>query len=273
MTTLLEKVRRSYRYYYYSQKNNWHFPSNIAHLSGGQMACGSYEPAVSQEIIRNLEEGSTFLDVGANVGYFSRLASEVVGSHGAVYAFEVDYENYFALSKNVMNHPNIFALHFAISDRNSFTNLNCSSHSACHSLVDTDNLLDGGQYTVPTITLDHFWKTYLNSEPIRLLKVDVEGAEPMVLNGMDTLLEQNMIETIIIEFCPAIIKNAGFGITDFYNKLTPHFALSVIDEEGNPLSGRASIRSAADLKKISGHLLNDGIAVNINLIGQSQNNT
>src|SRR5699024_4005715 len=131
---------------------------NIAHLSGGKMAQGSYEPAVSATITDYLQKGDSFIDIGANVGYFSRLAAitdylqkgdsfidiganvgyfsrlaaNEVGVVVIVYAFEIEFDNYCALTQNIKDYSNIHGFHLAISDDNSFVNVNYSSHSACH---------------------------------------------------------------------------------------------------------------------------------------------
>jgi predicted methyltransferase len=130
MKSLFKKLKRSTRYYYYSQKNGWYFPSNMAHISGGKMANNTYEPDVSKKITEILEQGSIFIDVGANVGYFSRLASGEVGTNGNVYAFEIDSENYYALLQNIDTYSNIYSLNLAISNEDAFIKVNHSSHSA-----------------------------------------------------------------------------------------------------------------------------------------------
>jgi FkbM family methyltransferase len=268
MNTLIEKLRRSTRYYYYRRKNQWIFPSNISHLAGGKMAHGSYEPRVSKILAENLKPGDTFVDVGANVGFFSRLASEIVGQEGAVYAFEADIANYDALFRNTNQYSNINPLHFAISDDNSFDNMNHSTHAACHSLVDTDNNLDGTQFFVPTMTLDHFWKHFLDKKMINVLKVDVEGAEIMVLKGMKNLVAENSIETLIIEFFPMIMKNAGFDESKFYRAIAANFSIHIIDPKYRYLVKDGTIDSISKLNNISNKLLEED-AVNINLLCQS----
>jgi FkbM family methyltransferase len=266
MNTLFEKIKRSLRYYYYGQKNGWTFPHNIAHLSGGKMAKGSYEPTVCQKLIQTLKPGATFIDIGANIGYFSKLASEAVGKQGNVYAFEIELDNYYALHQNVAYYSNIHVLHLGISNDNSFAKVNHSSHSANHSMVDTNNHLDGDKFSVPTITLDHFWKTYLQKEPIELVKIDVEGAELMVLNGMDDVLSENMIATLIIELYPDIIQNAGFEASNLFRKLTEIFSISIIDEEYRSLLTNPTIDSLTDFEMICNHLESENKADHINLL-------
>jgi hypothetical protein len=132
-------------------------------------------------------------------------------------------------------------------------------------MVKTANLLDGGHFEIPSITLDHFWEMYLEKEPVHL-KIDVEGAELMVLDGMEKLLSKNMVSTMVIEFCPAIIKNAGFKISAYYQKLASNFSISIIEKEYKPLMRNETIHSVSELETISNRLLEENEVVNINLL-------
>lgn len=264
MPTLFEKLRRTY-FYNTAQRKGWSFPSNMAHLTGANIATGNYEPEVSKIIVKHLNDGDIFLDVGANIGYFSRLASDVIGKDGCVYSFEADYENYHALTQNISCCTNINVMNCALSDNNSFAEMNHSSHSSCHSLLNTNNYLDGATFSVPTMTLDHFWKTYLDQKPINLLKIDVEGAELKVLKGMDKLLSNKMVDKLSVEFCPAIMQNAGLNISDFYVELSDKFTISIIDKKYQSVVNNGLISSNNDFQKITQELLHADDVVNINL--------
>lgn len=268
MASIIEKSRRSIRYHYYRRKNEWIFPSNMSHLSGGEIGQGIYEPEVSEILRENLREGNVFVDIGANVGYFSRLASGIVGTSGAVYAVEADIENYCALTKNADEYSNIYTAHAAISDNNGFANMNHSTHAACHSLVNTRNRLDGSQMSVFTMTLDHFWTNYLDKIEINFLKIDVEGAEIMVLKGMENILSENAVDTLTIELCPKILKNADFNASDMYEMLSAHFSIDVIGQKYRALSGGGHIDSLTAFEKMSNILADEEGAVNINLLCQ-----
>ena len=58
-----------------------------------------YEPETTRLIARELKPGDVFVDIGAHIGYFTRLAAKKVGSGGRVIAFEADTENY-SLNRN-----------------------------------------------------------------------------------------------------------------------------------------------------------------------------
>lgn len=266
MITLTEKVSRSFRFYYYGIRNKWNFPHNMSHFAGGNIGKGSYEPEVTELLHKYLKPGSVFLDVGANVGYFSRLAGEIVGGSGKIFSIEANANNFLSLFRNTNHYPNIHPFNVAIADKNSFLDLNISSHSACHSLMQTNNNLNGKTSKVFSITLDHFWEDYLEKQTIDLLKIDIEGAEIQALNGMQKLLSQGNGQHLIIEYCPDILKNAGFEVMEFYNKLSPYFSISIVEKEYQRAFGAKDIVSPEDFRKLTDIIISKKDAVNINLL-------
>lgn len=256
MASLFEKLKRTLDHYFLRLTTDWTFPSNVAYLTANKMARGNYEPQVSRLIADYLTNGDIFLDVGANIGYFSRLAHDVVGKNGKVYAFEAEHNNFSALTKNTKSCVNVIPVNLAASDKNSFINVKHSSHSSCHSILDTDIYLDGTEFRVPAITIDHFWYHFLEKKHIRLIKLDVEGAELLVLNGMQNVLDQKSVDILIIEFCPRLIVNAGFKPENFYNKLSPYFSISIIENEYRNEVTYRQLKNLSEFNSFSDHLLN-----------------
>lgn len=231
MNSPIEKIRRTSRYLFYKYKNNWYFPPNVAHITGGKMAKGTYEPTIKDLIKKNLKEGNTFLDLGANVGYFSRFASGIVGESGHVYAFEPEHSNYHALCDNTVHLKNITQFNFAVSNELRLLNFFASSHASSHSIFNTSKNLNGSQFSVPSLTLDFFWMTYLEKREINLIKIDVEGAELLVLQGMEKMLSENKVGAIILEFHPEIILSAGGNYQSLYSTLEKNFHIFLMDDE------------------------------------------
>jgi len=266
MFTPFVKAKRTFDYHFYRIKNNWTFPSNTAHATGARIAKGLHESGTSSVVNKHLDEGAIFLDVGANVGYYSRLASHLVKRSGRVFAFEVEHDNYYALTQNTASFDNVIPLNLAVSNENSFLKVNHSSHSACHSIVDNDNHLDGDQFITPTITLDIFWSLYLDKSKIDLIKIDVEGAEPNVLEGMQTVLSEDKIETMIIEYCPQLLVNTGRDPLMFYKMLARYFSISVIEKKYRKHQTGSRIETIDEFERITNYLLNMEGAVNSNLL-------
>ncbi|RMH72115.1 MAG: FkbM family methyltransferase [Gemmatimonadetes bacterium] len=173
-------------------------PLKGASFQGG-LACtlGIYEIAIQEVIRAQLRPADIFYDIGANYGYISLLASTLVGDRGAVYAFEPLPENIQrieqVLSANQVQNCHVVSV--AISDQTGTALLHFNTDSrATPSLTrDTANL---DSVEVATETLDHF----IQDHPLpHLIKLDVEGAESMVLKGAAHLLSRPDAPTWVIE--------------------------------------------------------------------------
>src|SRR4030042_2427827 len=77
----------------------------------------AYEPWETSIVKRELKPGHVFVDVGAHIGYYTVLASGLVGPGGHVHAFEPAPENYAVLLKNVASLINVTSYRMAASLR------------------------------------------------------------------------------------------------------------------------------------------------------------
>lgn len=159
------------------------------------------------EILKYTNEDTIFLDIGANIGYYSVLLSDKVKK---VYAFEPVTENYLLLNKNieVNNLKNVTAVHKALSNKNGevemfIDKLNGGGHS-----MQINNVLDtNSSEFIPSIRLDDYIESE-GIENINLIKIDVQGAEGLVFEGaMETLKKFKPI--IMMEYDPKMLSNFG----------------------------------------------------------------
>jgi len=201
------------------------------------MAMGRYELSTTQVFEEILGPGMVVIDIGAHVGYYTLRAAKRVGMTGKVYAFEPDRENHGLLLKNIElnGYNNIVAAQMAVSDRigNStlyLTALDSGRHSMYH-----HGLPERGSAAVETTTVDSF----LVSEgwpSVDLVKIDVEGAEVTVLDGMAQLLKRSPELKLIIEFNPVLLQNAGVVPIQFLEDLaSPGWGVQIIGEGNEPL--------------------------------------
>jgi len=146
-----------------------------------KMIFNRYEIGTTRFIKKNLRGGIAF-DIGANVGYYARLMAHYT-EH--VYAFEPDPDNFRILEKNCKRHQNITPLNMAVCDRKGIAEFFKVRNSAMrHSLIDEGNT---EKLSVSCTSLDDFIKER-GMAGISLIKIDVEGAEPLVFEGMKELL-------------------------------------------------------------------------------------
>lgn len=165
------------------------------------LASRVWEPEVTEFIKQNLRPGQVFIDVGAHVGYYSLLASRLVGENGKVFAFEPDPENFEVLQMNLtLNHAkNVMPFRQALWKRSSKAKLHSyGEHYKMFPTLTPENIshpkaqLDGTTVEVETVALDNAVPTgKYGITRIDMIKVDVEGAEVPVLQGMEETLKAN----------------------------------------------------------------------------------
>jgi FkbM family methyltransferase len=148
---------------------------------------GSYEPHLTAVFERFCRPGMTVVDVGANLGYFTVLASRLVGPAGRVVAVEPNSDNCRLLlsSLRAQGIANVDLLPVACDAATGWAYY--SSHVGSNGgLIDDRDLLARPGVVVPTFRLDD-----LVQGPVGLLKLDVEGAEGRVVRGATALIERD----------------------------------------------------------------------------------
>jgi FkbM family methyltransferase len=180
---------------------------------------GTYEPHVSQELLRLLQPGSVFVDVGASVGYFTILAARAVGPKGRVIACEPGPQNHSALLLNtvVNDLDNVRILPCAVSDTAAvllYHHLG-GGNGAISAFDGTPESL-GTRELVQARSLDDI----LEGQPrVDVIKIDVEGAEGRVIAGATETLGRYG-PTLLFEFSPPGLQAvSGVSGEDFLRGL------------------------------------------------------
>ena len=151
-----------------------------------------HEPAVSNFIMEK-KYGDLFIDVGANWGYYSFLLHR---NFNEIIAFEPHPDNIAIINgvKQIGGYNNIKVLPMALVDKSGRARLFIGQHAGGHSLLDSSRLIrDESFILVPTTTLT----TFLGNKVVDLIKVDVEGAEWLVLKGAEKVIKN--IKSWVIE--------------------------------------------------------------------------
>lgn len=192
---------------------------------------GDYERGTRCCIIELLKPGMTFVDIGAHVGLFSIPAGRCVGEQGRVFAFEPDPSNRRLLEENVRANDasNITVVPMAVADRDDRMSLHCSPYNTGdHQLFCTTR----GRHTVEVevTRLDTFMKQ--QGGGVDLIKMDVQGAEGRVLEGMAAVLDGNAALTLIVELSPWMLRDIGDDPLVLLNELSGRgFRLHTMDED------------------------------------------
>jgi len=187
---------------------------------------GIWEPNLTGWIVERLKPGDAFVDVGANVGYFSLLAAKLVGPRGRVVAIEASPEVFKLLRRNLeLNRAyNVRAVNVAISDREGRAQLypgpkgNLGKTTVAKDWAQKENLKLGT--TVRTLPLPAVLEED-EIKAVRLIKIDVEGHEWEVISGMVSVLESCRPETeVFVEVNPAALLAQGKTCEDFISMFT-----------------------------------------------------
>ena len=193
---------------------------------------GVYEPEETKLVQRLVHPGDIVIDIGANIGYYTLQFAKLVRSAGKVIAFEPDPENFELLRRNVeINGYNITLERRAVSNRSGRVQLYRSPlNTADHRIFDSrDGRLS---VEVDAVRLDD----YLGDlDRVNFIKMDIQGAEGVALDGMIALLERSPGVKILSEFWPEGIAACGTSPDWYLHTLTRlGFKLFDVNETGRP---------------------------------------
>jgi FkbM family methyltransferase len=212
-------------------------------------------PAVAASFYRRFEEttvaflkaelhdGNRFVNVGANIGYLTIVASRCVGSAGEVHAIEPGPANLRLLDRNLARYRcrNVIVHRLAIGEVEG----NVTFRATKDQLEDSTTVEPFSDviatFEVPQTRLDS-----LLEPPIDLIKIDVQGGELSVLRSMGKLIEESPRLTVIVEWEPRYLARAQHRPEDLLDVLSdlglsPKF---VIDDH----SGQC--RSVSDMLEV-----------------------
>jgi len=193
----------------------------------------SFEPHVGNAIRQNLKPGDVFLDLGANIGFFSLLAASIVKDSGKVISVEPNMQNLQLLYASILenNFTNIKVFPFAASDHSQILKLTSFGSNGLVGAPEKDQL--NSQF-LPSVRIDELLQ---NEEKINLIKLDIEGYEPLAFKGMDKILKKHN-PVIISEFSPWHIEHRS-QITpkEYLKQLSQNdYTLNIIEPSGDIIS-------------------------------------
>ena len=193
------------------------------------VATGDYEPHVRAAVAELFHPGETFVDIGANVGCLSLLAAKIAGPRGRVISIEPNPTNlqriYAAIVLN--RFENVRVLPYAASDRRATFSLGGGT-SNTH-LIDPTGFDVEARYAQSIVPDEEL----AGLDAIHLIKMDIEGHEPLALRGFTRLIRRHD-PTLIVEFSPhCLLDSTDTDPKAFLDQLFGLFkTLKVIPADG-----------------------------------------
>jgi len=194
---------------------------------------GIWESYETSLLLKYLRPGGIFLDIGANIGYYTVLGANAVGEQGRVIAYEPDRANFALLEKNLLlnkiTNATVFAA--AVSDYNGHAVLYLSpDNRGDHRLYDSGDarsrfvaeVVDGGAH-LRTLT-----------GRVDFIKIDTQGSELHVLKALQALILANRRHLVmVVEFWPFGLRLAGASADELLDLLAAfNMSIHIIDHLG-----------------------------------------
>jgi FkbM family methyltransferase len=177
---------------------------------------GIWEPQVTALFQRILSAGDVCVDIGANAGYFTLLASRLVGPRGHIYAFEPAPKNYAQLTANLKLNEvsNVTALNVAAGAAEADGLLEDRSPGQAMRSMIRHGSVDVGSPSATAVPVRPVASVLESADRgrLRLVKVDVEGYEAEVLRGLEPVFEAGARPDVIVEVHAGRVDDAALVV-------------------------------------------------------------
>ena len=197
------------------------------------LTAGSWERGTTRLFEDIIQKGMVVLDVGANIGYFTLIAAKLVGEEGKVFAFEPEPYNFDLLARNLKlnGYHHVIPIQKAISDKNGRATLFLDKTQWGQHSLSRGNVTNfsGNSVEVEVQTLDDFLKDF--GHRVDFAKIDVQGAESAVIQGMRQIIKNNKNLKLVVQFSPEQLRGFDSSPEELLNRLTGYgFKLYQIGE-------------------------------------------
>lgn len=181
-----------------------------------------------------IKPGDTVIDIGANIGFYSKIFSGIVGINGNVYSFEPDKINYSRFQKNVSSCKNVKGFNKAVADTTKtltlYTSPMLNVDHKTFKVNDYDTAVE-----IEAISIDDFVGDKIK---VDFIKMDIQGFEVTAIKGMQRTLQSNRNILLLTELWPYGLNQAGTSAQQFADTVSG-LGLSLFDVSKTPFEKMA----------------------------------
>lgn len=203
----LSGVLRNYGEVVIKIKDLWNYKMflNVTDVGLSHMLLlnGCYEKTETEMLKKMIKPGDVFVDVGSNFGYYTLLASKLVGKSGKVFSFEPDPYNFSLMQRNIKINKcsNVLCVNKAVGEKDEKISFYIDVENlGRHNLIPnwSKHIL-----TVDQISLDNFLP---KGSRVNIVKIDIEGGEELAIKGIKKIIQKKPSIKLLIEFFPERIR-------------------------------------------------------------------
>ena len=177
----------------------------VAGFAGGRQ----YEEKFRQAMLNTIRPGDIIWDVGANVGHYSTVFSDMVGSIGRVFAYEPSPHNRRQLQEAVASRNNVVVIPVALGDNKKTVYLQQGTDSiGATSRISSDPSQTARRVAVEQQSGDDMIASGDVAAPT-VIKIDTEGSELDVMRGLEKALKSRNLRSVCIEVHFQLLDERG----------------------------------------------------------------
>ena len=165
------------------------------------------------ELLRQyIQQGDVVLDIGANIGFYANILSQLVGSTGKVHCFEPDPMNFAHLKNNTLHFNNITINNKAVGSKTEMLKIYTSKNLNVDHRTYKPDVYDR-EIEIQAVSIDDY---LANNKRVDFVKMDIQGYEMQAIKGMERMLMHNKEIKLLSEFWPYGLKKAGSSLRQYY---------------------------------------------------------
>ncbi len=203
-------------------------PVSVPYLLEGDFSCENAETELVKAIV---QRGDTALDIGANLGWYASLLCHLVGEGGGVHAFEPNRQMVRLLKRLQERHRQLHVHPLALGARKRQADFHVPQNWVSGSLAEVEEGADVQRTRV--VPLDDYLED-IHVEGVDFIKLDAEGAEPLVLEGARQTLECRDAPLWMVELSTEEARRFGHRpdeVAEFFAAAGPCYTPYLVDQQ------------------------------------------